>query len=70
MRRSRPRSVGAGLRVQARNAAAWALPRLMRVLGRVPRSRSPKAQRIEAAIMARALNRVAELGTPQAGRIA
>lgn len=53
-----------------RNAAEWTFPRLKRVLGGGLRSRSLGAQRIEAAIMARVLNRMAELGMPRAERLA
>jgi hypothetical protein len=40
------------------------------VLGGALRARSLVAQRIEAAVAARALNRMAELGMPRAQRVA
>ncbi len=51
-----------------RNAAEWTFSRLERVLGGGLRSRSPEAQRVEAAIAVRALNRMAEVGMPRAQR--
>jgi DDE family transposase len=53
-----------------RNAAEWTFSRLKRVLGGGLRSRSLEAQQIEAAIAARALNRMVELGMPHAYRVA
>jgi hypothetical protein len=53
-----------------RNAAEWTFSRLKRVLGGGLRSRSLEAQRIEAAVAVRALNRMAELGMPRAQRVA
>jgi hypothetical protein len=53
-----------------RNAAEAAFSRLKRMLGGRLRSRSLDAQRAEAAIAVRALNRMAELGTPRAQRVA
>jgi hypothetical protein len=48
----------------------WTFSRLKRVLGGGLRSRSLEAQQIEAAIAARALNRMVELGMPHAYRVA
>ncbi len=53
-----------------RNAAEWSFSRLKRVLGTGLRSRSLDAQRVEAGIAVSALNRMAELGMPQAQRVA
>jgi hypothetical protein len=53
-----------------RNAAEAAFSRLKRVLGGALRSRGFEAQRVEAAIAVRALNRMAELGMPRAQRVA
>jgi hypothetical protein len=53
-----------------RNAAEWTFSRLKRVLGGGLRSRSPEAQRIEAAVAARVLDRMAEIGMPRARRVA
>lgn len=53
-----------------RNAAEWTFSRLKRVLGRGLRSRSLEAQRVEAAVAVRALNRMAEFGMPRAQRVA
>ena len=53
-----------------RNAAEWSHSRWKRVLGGVLRSRSLEAQRVEAAIAAGALNRMAELGMPRAQLVA
>ncbi len=51
------------------NAAEWAFSRLKRVPGGALRSRGSEAQRVEAAIAAAALNRMAELGMPRARRV-
>ncbi len=53
-----------------RNAAEWTFSRPKRVLGGHLRSRSLRAQRVEAAIAVRALNRMAEIGMPRARRAA
>ena len=53
-----------------RNAAEWTFSRLKRVLGPGLRSRGLGAQRAEAGIAVRALNRMAALGMPRAERIA
>ncbi len=53
-----------------RNSAEWSFSRLKRVLGGGLRSRSLEAQRVEATIAVRALNRMAELGMPRAQRVA
>ncbi len=53
-----------------RNAAEWTLSRLKRVLGAGLRSRRLDAQRTEARVAVRALNRMAELGMPHAERVA
>jgi hypothetical protein len=53
-----------------RDAAGWTFSRLKRVLGAGLRARSPDAQRVEADIAVRALNRMAALGMPRAERIA
>jgi hypothetical protein len=53
-----------------RNAAEWAFSRLKRTLGGALRSRSTEAQRVEAAVAVRAVNRMAELGMPRARRVA
>ena len=53
-----------------RNIAEATFSRLKRVLGGTLRSRSLEAQRVEVAIAARALNRMAELGMPRAQRVA
>ena len=45
-------------------------PGMKRVLGGQLRSPGPEAQRVEAAIAARALNRMAEIGMPRAQRVA
>ena len=60
------RAVGYGRRY----AAEWTFSRLKRVLGGQLRSPGPEAQRVEAAIAARALNRMAEIGMPRAQRVA
>jgi hypothetical protein len=65
-RRAWERATGYG----RRNAAEWTHSRWKRVLGGGLRSRSLDAQRAEAAIAARALNRMAELGMPRAARVA
>jgi hypothetical protein len=53
-----------------RDAAEWTFSRLKRVLGPGLRSRGLEAQRVEAGIAVRALNRMAALGMPRAGRVA
>lgn len=53
-----------------RNAAEWTFSRFKRVLGGALRSRSLEAQRVEAAVAVRALNRMAELGMPRAQWVA
>jgi DDE family transposase len=53
-----------------RNAAEWTFSRLERVLGGTLRSRHPAAQSAEAAVAARVLNRMAEIGMPRAQRVA
>jgi Transposase DDE domain len=53
-----------------RNAAEWTFSRLKRVLGGGLRSRAFDAQRVEAGIAVRALNRMAALGLPRAERVA
>ena len=53
-----------------RNAAEWTFSRFKRVLGGGLRSRGFEAQRVEAAIAVRVLNRMAELGMPRAQRVA
>jgi len=53
-----------------RNAAEWTFSRFKRVLGGGLRSRSLGAQRVEASIAARALNRMTALGLPRAERLA
>ena len=53
-----------------RNVAGWTFSRLERVLGGALRSRNLEAQRVEAGIALRALNRMAELGMPRAQRVA
>jgi hypothetical protein len=65
-RRAWERATGYG----RRNAAEWTHSRWKRVLGGSLRSRSIDAQRAEAAIVAGALNRMAELGMPRAQRLA
>ncbi len=52
-----------------RNAAEWTFSRLKRVLGGALRSRGSEAQRVEAAIAAAALNRMAEFGMPRTRRV-
>lgn len=52
-----------------RNAAEWTFSRLKRVLGTGLRSRGLEAQRVEASIAVRALNRMAALGMPRAERV-
>ena len=52
-----------------RNATEWTFSRLKRVLGSGLRSRGLGAQRAEAGIAVRALNRMAMLGMPRAERI-
>ncbi|HYZ33888.1 MAG TPA: hypothetical protein VE684_16585 [Crenalkalicoccus sp.] len=53
-----------------RNAAEWTFSRLKRVLGAGLRSRGRDAQRVEAGIAVRALNRMAAPGMPRAERAA
>ena len=53
-----------------RNAAEWTFSRLKRVLGGRLRSRGLDAQRVEASVAVRALNRMAALGMPRAERVA
>ncbi len=53
-----------------RNAAEWTFSRLKRVLGPGLRSRSLDAQRVEAGIAVRVLDRMAALGMPRAERVA
>ena len=65
-RRAWERAIGYG----RRNAAEWTHSRWKRVLGDGLRSRSLDAQRTEATIAARALNRMTDLGLPRAQRVA
>ena len=51
-----------------RSSVEWTFSRLKRVLGSRLQSRSLVAQQIEAVIAMRVLNRMAELGMPQARR--
>ena len=62
--------MGARHGLRRRNTAEWAFSRLKRLPGGALRSRSLQAQRVEAAIGARALNRMAEFGMTHAERVA